>query len=522
MARTFIRQATQIRRSDAYDDTLAHGVALESGATTLEDDLNSLRAQIKRILDGTGGGKWYDNVPSYNGTPAGLAQVHQVVNDVQQDVDTLTGRKLLMRAQVLADVAVPAGQNYVALSVAGSEAPTSPLALSAGTNGVVAAAAAGSGHSLDAVAGVNAISPKNLVLVHDAATNQVIESGDRDVYALLHAATGAADGGTIDDSANAVRLSFVRINATGDGLEAVPPGELDGLVINYSYVLRGDFGTLPEDAFLANGTFTDLTAEVDVTLSRAAINQQGPVNLVSGVSWNIATGYDFDIAPDSSGSGLRVEADKQNGDKGNVVVNASGHLQVLSSEPSTFSQGVELPGLNVAIVEGEVKAVGRDLSLTTDAGDQLNHPAGRIYFNSNARSGNGIAFATSASEYDDYNALFGGVSILKALYNASALSTRGTKTYATVTANIAADSDVGGTGGGGNLDAQLPDLNYGDFVNDFDIFVNGELLRGGADNGTNNDYYPGTNLSNGQLRFEFALRTGDVICVVPVSQNLPT
>jgi hypothetical protein len=92
---------------------------------------------------------------------------------------------------------------------------------------------------------------------------------------------------------------------------------------------------------------------------------------------------------------------------------------------------------------------------------------------------------------------------------------REAKGYAKVNvASIAADTDVGGVGGGANLDAQLPDMNVGTFLQ-HDVFVNGLLKRPGADAAANFDYYPGTSLANGQLKFEFTLVLNDVICVVP-------
>ena len=56
-SRTFIRQDKQVRPSEAYDDTVPHGVALETDAENLQDDVNALRSQIRRIL---GEDNWYD------------------------------------------------------------------------------------------------------------------------------------------------------------------------------------------------------------------------------------------------------------------------------------------------------------------------------------------------------------------------------------------------------------------------------------------------------------------------------
>lgn len=58
MARTFIRQDTQIRNSDTYDDTIAPSEAnFETNPTNIEADLNSLRSANKNLKGTT---NWYD------------------------------------------------------------------------------------------------------------------------------------------------------------------------------------------------------------------------------------------------------------------------------------------------------------------------------------------------------------------------------------------------------------------------------------------------------------------------------
>jgi hypothetical protein len=56
MASTKIRQ-DQVRRSDDFDDDVPFGPAMESGAETVEDDLNAVRSQLKRAF---GLAHWYD------------------------------------------------------------------------------------------------------------------------------------------------------------------------------------------------------------------------------------------------------------------------------------------------------------------------------------------------------------------------------------------------------------------------------------------------------------------------------
>jgi len=87
-----------------------------------------------------------------------------------------------------------------------------------------------------------------------------------------------------------------------------------------------------------------------------------------------------------------------------------------------------------------------------------------------------------------------------------------------LTADVAADTDVANTTAG-NLDVDLPDYSgVGTFVDDCDVYLNGELLRNGADAAANHDVYPGTTPAVGMLKFEFALKgTGakpDQLCMV--------
>jgi hypothetical protein len=120
----------------------------------------------------------------------------------------------------------------------------------------------------------------------------------------------------------------------------------------------------------------------------------------------------------------------------------------------------------------------------------------------------------TSAEWSLFETNFGEVSLLNALNQAYSKGARKPKVYANVTATINAGDNAGGVSGGTNLDAQLPDMSGGTFLTDYDIFVNGELMRPAAGVGVN-DYYPGTSLLNGQLKFDYKLKTGDVICCIP-------
>ncbi len=63
MANNRLRQGKQARNSEVYDDARAYGSGMETIPVDLEEDLNNLRAQIRRIIGPLG--KWFD-LPSTN------------------------------------------------------------------------------------------------------------------------------------------------------------------------------------------------------------------------------------------------------------------------------------------------------------------------------------------------------------------------------------------------------------------------------------------------------------------------
>lgn len=518
MARTFIRQETQVRQSELYDDTLAAGAALESAATNLEMDLNGLRSQLKRAIYADVVGDWFADIPTVNGKKRAIAALNTDLDDIEE-------KKVLYRVEVLTDIAVPALQNYKVLSAAGTETPTQVAAVAGTQDGAVVAQSATSGagfaaHELTEVAGPNAISPKNLLVVRNAVTGQPIQSSGRDVYGLLQYESTGVDGAAFNDTSggNRAKISFVRLNAALDDLEACPVADIAGQSINYSYIRRLKFDSLPEESWLGNASFTDQTASVDVTRQRAYDNQSStPVNLTTNATLDLeGPGLIWAIRDDLEAPLLRV-----------IEGSAGGTSAVeISSDTDTFDVNAAVNdfafGLRIATA-GQRLNLGETAGLieSTGGNDLRILGAGELYLDDGNQTGStwaqtaGIKLSDTTAEWDQFETNYGEVSLLNAINQAKNASTRGNKVYANVTANVNADVDVGGAGGGANLDAQLPNLSGGSFLTDFDVFVNGELQRPGANAAANNDYYPGTSLADGQLKFEFRLRVGDVLCVIP-------
>lgn len=515
MARTFIRQDIQIRNSDLYDDTLAAGVTLESGAAEIEADLNGLRSQVNRLIWSTTSGNWYDDVPTVNGKKRG-------VRDLNFDLDELESQKVLCRESLLTDVSVTAAQNWELLSFAGSETPPAVAAVALSQDGAVIAQSALNGagfnvHELIEIAGANAVYPKNLMVVRDALTGQPIQSSGRDVFALLQYESTGVDGAAFDDvsAGNRAKLSFVRQNAALDDLEACPVADIAGKTVNYAWVQRFMLDSVPEDCFLGQSSFVDASANTDVTRQRAYDNQGATVveqataatlDLnAAGIAWKIRDLVNADLFRILEGSTggtsevqLGTDVDVFNNDA--VVNDFRTGLRA-----ATGSTRIDV-GVNAGVIE------------TTGTDDLRVFGAGELYLDDSNQPGSwaqvaGVKLSDTATEWSDYETAFGGeVSLLRAIYLAK--TQRGNKVYANVTVTTTANNNV--SLANANLDVALPDMSGGSFLTNYDVFLNGDLLRPGANSGANHDYYPGTALTPAaQLKFEFTVKLNDVICVIP-------
>jgi hypothetical protein len=509
MARTFIRQDTQIRNSDVYDDTVAAGATMETAPTEIEADLNAIRSQLKRHTWADAAGNWYDDNQTANAKKRGIAALNVDLDDIEE-------KRLLFRSQILTDITVGAGNAYVILSVAGSETPSETGAVGAVTTegAVVAFNATFGTATLDEVAGTTAITPKNLCVVREADSGDPLLSSGRTIYALLQCEANV-DGQTFNDVAQRVQLSFVRLNAAGDDLELCPVADIQNQDINYSYVRRVAFDNIPEDAYLS-GAFIDDAAGSTVT-RQSAYDGQGatPVDVTTnsildlegaGLIWNIRDDAEAVLFQVTEGSG---------GGTSEITIGPDVDLYDNDAVDVDFLSGIQAASgttqIDIGVNAGRIE--------TNGAADLIIDGTQELLFDDGNRAGSTwaaeVKLTETTAEWDAYETQFGGeVSLFNAIVQAAKTGTRRTKVYANGTANTGSDTDIGGVAGGANLDTQLPDMSAGDFLTDYDLYLNGELLRPGANAAANNDYYPGTSLANGQIRFEFNFKSNDVICVI--------
>jgi hypothetical protein len=119
----------------------------------------------------------------------------------------------------------------------------------------------------------------------------------------------------------------------------------------------------------------------------------------------------------------------------------------------------------------------------------------------------GVHLSDSGQEWTDFEANFGGeVSLMNAI-NQAFKNQKRTKVQAVLTQNVPATNDVNGPSYANNTNVDLLpfDLVPTSFVQNVEVYLNGELLRNNATGGAE-DVYPGSLPAQGDLRFTFALK----------------
>ena len=513
MGRSYIRQDAQVRRSVTYDDTVAPSAAnYETSPVDLEDDLNNVRSQLQNFLNRDGAsfpsGNWYDDVSApvtfENGSERGI-------NTLNQDLHDLERKRVLRCVWNIHSIAGGASQGVI---LGAGELPSDTTAAvgAVTTLGTVVAQATtfGTFSASDVVSGNSSINPKNLIQLVDASTRDPLtDASGREIYGLLQSESGT-DGHTIGSTTpNRVQVSYVVINS--GALQLAAAGDLSGINFDYCSVERVGLTDLNEQDFLNPG-HVDVPGGVTVT-RQAGYDNQGttPVDLTTnatldlegaGLTWLIRDDLEanlFGIVEGSAGgtSQVNIYADVDEFDVDAAAVDFLNGVTIDSGSASP---------IDIGVTDGHVE---------TSAGDLHIQGANEIYFDDVNQTGStwaqtdGIKLSETTTEWDDFETAFGEVSLLNAIvqaYNNGAVTRN--KGVAVVTAtSIAADTNVTGAGGSPNIDAQLPDYSVvTSFVNDVDVYLNGQLLRNGADATANHDVYPGTSAANGDLRFEFALQ----------------
>lgn len=517
MARSLFNPNIQIGASTAYAPTLAAGAAQQTGALTIQDDLNALRGQVLRILDATQSGAWYDDIAvTANGKKRSVKQLNM-------GLDTIENKPVLDTVSVTTTVAVPAGQNYVVLKVASLQTPTQTAAVNLDTLGAVVAqsaytAAAFEASELAQIPGSDAASPKNRATIIDATTKNVVEtSTDDDIFGLLQLESTGADGAGFNDTSGGARLkiSFVYFNGTSNSLVACTPADIGGKSIRYTYSTRYSFGNLPEDAFIRSG-YVDQVAAVDVTLTRATANQAGaaiPAN--ADVLWRVANNANFKVQNTTGSKDLFAVSPTVNG---NAVVVNSDQFSISTTSPVTSTKGLSLgtaaQAINVGVSSAQIDTTG-PLAIKTLGSNGLSLSGGSTiqFADGYAAASNwmtgGPLLSGGTTEWNTYRMAYGEASLFGAIIKAGQMGSHGIKTANVTATTIAAGAIITGNGSGANISQTLGDYSQTPNLNsNVKIYLNGALLSPGSSSSTTEDYYLVGDATKGEFAFTFPVRGG--------------
>ena len=124
-----------------------------------------------------------------------------------------------------------------------------------------------------------------------------------------------------------------------------------------------------------------------------------------------------------------------------------------------------------------------------------------------------LKLAETSQEWSDFETAFGEVSLLNALAQAKSVSGQ-VKTDYLVNSAIAANDNFEPGVNADVINGSVQDLFGYTFLTKVLVYLNGQLLIPGADATANNDYYPGTDLTNSELKFEFDVPAGAQLSII--------
>lgn len=519
MARQLIRY-NAIRRADSLDDQLAAAtiVAREASSVTQEDLQEGILSQLKRVLVGDDAGGWDSDFIA-----AGIRSLKQLDVDLEA-VDRVIVRP--RRTQVQTGVAVPAGQNWVVLSAAGSETPTVPISLSAGVEGAVAVRLAAGEFGAHRLTVPTEDGIRVLLDVVDAVTGEDLNDAvkNQPVRGLLQVKDSATDGQAFDDAFNQAQLSVVVVNPATLALEPADVASVAGRSIRYAFAQRQRFRSIPTAGFLIDGAaFVDGAASVDVTRQNAY--ELGPT-----VSIASAKPYRTDLAQDGAETAWRIAGVnalrllRDDSAAGDLLEATVDRVDINNTQPADLQKGLRVDtadgGIDVGVTPGKIARLSGSLEIEATGGSLTLDGAGGELALADSRVLSPIAFS-SPGNAAFLGPLAGQPSILAALNKAA--------TVGGVDLRLGIREHTGGTvpagnnvPGGGFFDFTPPGLVFFDETNvpstrNTFLFVNGVLERNG-DASTPHDVRLGTTPASGDLIFSHPIRSGDVIVVVSLLQ----
>jgi hypothetical protein len=486
---------------------------------TASDSLDNLISAINNAPGGAGSGTLWAAATTANGFVTAAAGAGDTM-DVTAIIPGTQGN-LIATTETMTDVLsiwtngalLTGGTGDVEILLIG-ELPTQTTAAigTVTTLGTVAAydATFGTVSATAVVTAGTAVAPANMVEIVDGSTRDPILDGDgKRIWGLFQTESNT-DGFTMTGTTpNRAQISFVVLNDTGDGLEAVDATYIGGKTINYTYVERKALEDLNEYDFL-RGAALDIGSGAATLTRQAGYTNQGttPVDLVTNATLDLeGAGLQWIIRDDLEANLFRI-VEGSAGGTSEVEIGSDVDLYDNNAVDVDFNAGITARSGGTRPIDVGVN----DGMIETTAGDFEIQAASELWFDDGNRPAGwslttGILLSDTAQEWTDFEANFGEVSLMDAINKAYEDQVR-SKVQAVMTANVAADTDVNGPTYDNNTDVDL--LPYDSvptsFVADVEVFLNGELLRNAANDGGGEDVYPGGTPADGDLKFQFALR----------------
>jgi hypothetical protein len=513
---TLLRQDTQIHNSESYDDTIAPSLAnFETNPTVLETDLNNIRSQLSNLMD-VQAGDWYTDII----TPSALETgTQRGVNDINTSLHAVEKKRTLKCVWNLHSISGGASTGVI-LGVGELPSNTTAAVGAVTTLGTVVAAATvfGTFSATDDVAGSNALFPKNLVQIVETTTRDpILDSGGERIYGLLQTET-ATDGHTITAvTTTRAQISFVKVNAAGTDLELITAGDMNGKTFDFCGVERVRWEDRTEQDWLGS-------AEVDQIASGAIVNRQNVYDNQGTTAVDVTTNSTLDLEGagltwsirDDLEAALFTITEGSAGGTSTVALNPAVDTFDVDAVDTDFLNGITVDSGSTGIQLGETAGtIERASDLTvyaSGAGELLLHDSNINSEGTWAQAG--VKLTETTAEVSAYETEFGGeVSLFNAIVQASQNQAVPTFTRTTQNANAAADANLGGPSTtANNLDVDLPDaLTVGTFTSNHALFYNGSLLIPGANAAANEDYYPGSVFTSGNVNIavEDNTKSGD-------------
>jgi hypothetical protein len=294
---------------------------------------------------------------------------------------------------------------------------------------------------------------------------------------------------------------------------------MNGVSFDYCYGERVALESLTEQDFLG-GANVDVPAGATVT-RREGYNNQGatPVDVTTNSILDLeGAGLYWEIRDDLEATLFRVTEGSAGGTSTFQIAAAVDTFDV-DAVDNDFLNGATFgttgTGIQIAETAGVIERAA-DLEIRASG-------AGELYLDDSNQPVSwaqtaGVKLSDTATEWSDYETAFGGeVSLLNAIVQAYNAGADPVRTFHECTATAAADNDVGGPStAASNLDVDWPDAFVTAGILNTWVYLNGRLMQPGANAAANNDYYPGTTFTAGdvELKFERAVIINDVLVSV--------